>query len=205
MLNRALTVATVLALGAALTASAGTYPMSLDQAFDKAAQTEKPVLMKIGTEWCSSCKAFDKAVASNDEFRAGVGEDAILVQIDAEKGDGVQIAQRYQVSNFPTFILANAEGEVMDRWLEAKDEDRSDYMAYLFMNGARSLGNSRAAKPLLAYALDASRPRWVRKQALLSFPFLRDLDLGCKLLEFADREPDPELERLALDLFWNFF
>jgi len=120
MLNRALTVAAVLALGVALTASAGTYPMSLDQAFDKAAQTEQPVLMKIGTEWCSACQAFDKAVATDDAFRAGVGEDAILVQIDAEKGDGVQVAQRYNVSNFPTFILANAEGEVMDRWVGFK-------------------------------------------------------------------------------------
>ena len=93
----------------------------------------------------------------------------------------------------------------MARWLEEIKTDRSDYMAYLFINSARSLEDSRAADPLLGYAEDSSRPAWLRLESLQSFPFLRDLELGGRLLDFADREPDPELSRLARELYWNFF
>jgi tetratricopeptide (TPR) repeat protein len=40
----------------------------------------------------------------------------ILVQIDAEKGDGVTLKEHYNIKGYPTFILANKEGEAIARW-----------------------------------------------------------------------------------------
>ena len=37
--------------------------------------------------------------------------------MDAEKGEGRDLAQRYQVKGYPTFILADARGEPFDRWM----------------------------------------------------------------------------------------
>jgi len=40
----------------------------------------------------------------------------ILVQIDAEKGDGVNLKEKYNIKGYPTFILANKEGKAIARW-----------------------------------------------------------------------------------------
>jgi tetratricopeptide (TPR) repeat protein len=38
------------------------------------------------------------------------------VQIDAEKGVGVDLKNQYNVKGYPTFILTNKDGETMSRW-----------------------------------------------------------------------------------------
>jgi tetratricopeptide (TPR) repeat protein len=40
----------------------------------------------------------------------------VLLKIDAEKGEGPDLAKEYKVNGFPTFILANAGAEVVDTW-----------------------------------------------------------------------------------------
>ena len=44
-------------------------------------------------------------------------EDIILVQIDCEKGEGVELKKKYSIKGYPTFILANAEAEAYYRWM----------------------------------------------------------------------------------------
>jgi tetratricopeptide (TPR) repeat protein len=56
-------------------------------------------------------------VDENDSFRAGIDQLAILLKVDAEKGEGIGIARDYHVSGYPNFILTTAEGEIYDRWL----------------------------------------------------------------------------------------
>jgi len=40
----------------------------------------------------------------------------VLVQIDCEKGDGIDIAKEYNVKGYPTFVLVNKDGESLYRW-----------------------------------------------------------------------------------------
>ncbi|NNE08861.1 MAG: thioredoxin fold domain-containing protein [Gemmatimonadetes bacterium] len=109
----------VTALGT--TAWAGTIT-DLDQARREAEAQGKPVLMKVGAEWCSACNAFDKATYENDVVKSAIGSNVVLCKIDAEKGKGIEVARQYSVRNFPTFILMNAEGETMDRWLGYQED-----------------------------------------------------------------------------------
>ncbi len=37
--------------------------------------------------------------------------------LDAEKGEGVDLAKKYKIIGYPTFILTNSEGSQIDRWL----------------------------------------------------------------------------------------
>jgi tetratricopeptide (TPR) repeat protein len=43
--------------------------------------------------------------------------DVVLVQIDCEKGEGVELAKEYNIKGYPTFILANAKAETYYRWM----------------------------------------------------------------------------------------
>ncbi len=44
-------------------------------------------------------------------------EDVVLVQIDCEKGEGIELAKKYSIKGYPTFVLANAEAETYYRWM----------------------------------------------------------------------------------------
>ena len=38
----------------------------------------------------------------------------VMVQVDCEKGEGPEIAKKYGVSGYPTFVVVNADGEITD-------------------------------------------------------------------------------------------
>lgn len=44
-------------------------------------------------------------------------EAVFLYQIDAEKGEGVDLAKEFKVKGYPTFIMVNGAGETLDRWI----------------------------------------------------------------------------------------
>jgi len=56
---------------------------------------------------------FARAAESN-EVILNVLNDVILVNIDCEKGEGIELAKKYGVRGYPTFLMANAKGEVTD-------------------------------------------------------------------------------------------
>ena len=44
-------------------------------------------------------------------------ESVFLYQVDAEKGEGVELAKEFKVRAYPSFILLNGDGETLDRWV----------------------------------------------------------------------------------------
>lgn len=44
-------------------------------------------------------------------------DNVVLLAIDSEKGNGPALAKEYKVKGYPTFILLNAEGKTVDRWI----------------------------------------------------------------------------------------
>ena len=101
-------------------------------------------------------------------------------------------------------VHALGEG-VLSRWLALLHDGPSDETLYLFINGARNLEDPGAADALIAIASDGKIDRALRREALLSFPFLKDPSLGKKLLHYAAEEKDRALAECAERVFWNFF
>lgn len=108
-------------------AGAGDYTpiTSLKVAKMTAEEQGRPMLLKVGKAFCKSCNAFDKEVQASEEFRATIDKYAVLCVVDATKGEGVDLAKMYSVDEYavPTFILANSDGEVMDRWFGFHDAE----------------------------------------------------------------------------------
>ena len=48
----------------------------------------------------------------------------IAAKIDMEKGEGVQIAMKYHISGYPTFIFLNPDGDAM--YIMQKDTRRGE-------------------------------------------------------------------------------
>lgn len=54
---------------------------------------------------------------ANESFRQDIAAHAILLPVDAEKGEGIGLARRYRVYAYPTFLLVDADGLLLDGWL----------------------------------------------------------------------------------------
>jgi thiol-disulfide isomerase/thioredoxin len=100
---------------AAHVAAASPGPATFAEAKALAAETGKPLLVDFFATWCGPCKAFDKAVHEDAEIQAAVGQ-VVLFKIDAEKGEGIDLAKTHHVDGYPTYVLMNADGQTLDRW-----------------------------------------------------------------------------------------
>lgn len=87
----------------------------LKQAQEQARLDQKPVLLDFYTS-CPPCKAFDRDALFVDSIKLGL-EKVHMVKIDAEQGDGLELANAYWVEHFPTFILLKPNGDVLSQWV----------------------------------------------------------------------------------------
>ena len=95
-------------------------PAIADDDFDRllaeSAERDLPVLLKMEADWCEDCAAFDRDMADSLAFSAEVSSKVLLLSVDAEKGKGARLAERYRVNKYPTFVLTDDKGRTMDRW-----------------------------------------------------------------------------------------
>lgn len=88
----------------------------LDKALEQAKAENKPVLIDFYTTWCPPCKAFTRDSSSKEAIKAALNQ-VILVKIDCEAGNGATLAQQYEVTQYPTFVLIKPNGEILDTWI----------------------------------------------------------------------------------------
>lgn len=91
--------------------SNGTYQEILDMA----KLQNKVVMIDFVTDWCKWCVETDKKVYTNPEVSDFANANQINWKIDAEKGEGPDLAKKYGVKGFPTIIFASSDGTEIDR------------------------------------------------------------------------------------------
>lgn len=90
----------------------------------KAKAENKVLMIDFYTDWCKWCVELEKKVYTNSEVSAFANNYQINWKIDAEKGEGVDLAKKYQVSGYPTIVFVDGNGDEIDRiigYLPVKD------------------------------------------------------------------------------------
>lgn len=82
---------------------------------EKAQQEDKYIFLDCYTTWCGFCKLMDKKVFPLNEVGDFYNKHFISYRMDMEKGMGVELAKKYNVKSFPTFLYFNPDGEVRHR------------------------------------------------------------------------------------------
>lgn len=90
-------------------------------ALDEGRASGKPVMVDFYTDWCGYCKKLDTDVYSDFGI---ISESAnfVSVKVNAEKNS--RLAEKYQVSGFPTIIWLDANGtplETLSGYTDAPD------------------------------------------------------------------------------------
>ncbi len=96
-----------------------------DAAMKQAAAENKHVLVDFsGSDWCGWCIRLDREVFSEFEFKDYAKENLILVMIDFPnstpqteelKAKNKALADKYGIQGFPTVLILNPQGEVVER------------------------------------------------------------------------------------------
>jgi thioredoxin-related protein len=90
---------------------------TLANALQKAGKEQRAVMIDFITDWCRWCDTLDARTYSDASVAAFVNERLVPIKIDAEKGEGIEIAKKYGVRAFPTIVVVKPDGEEIDRIL----------------------------------------------------------------------------------------
>lgn len=88
---------------------------SLSILITKAQQEHKLVFLDAYTSWCRPCKWMNENIFTNDTVGKFYNSHFINVQIDMEKGEGVEIAKWYGVQCYPLYLFIDGTGTVVHR------------------------------------------------------------------------------------------
>lgn len=97
--------------------------LTFDQAAAAAKSEGKLVFVDVMTSWCGPCKMMARDVFPQKKVGDFMNEKFVSIKIDAEKGEGIEIAKTYKVNAYPTFLLLNPDKSEVARMVGGKQPD----------------------------------------------------------------------------------
>ncbi|MDP4237839.1 MAG: thioredoxin family protein [Bacteroidota bacterium] len=113
-----------------------------EKVLEKAKQTQKPIFVDVYTSWCGPCKKMSKDIFSLAEVGKAYNTGFVCYQIDAEKGEGIEIAKKYNVTSYPTYLFIAADGTLFSRsggYMEAEKFIDISKNAFIDLNDPKPL------------------------------------------------------------------
>ncbi|MCS7152543.1 MAG: thioredoxin family protein [Bacteroidia bacterium] len=113
----------------------------------EAQKQKRPIFVDFYTVWCGPCKMLERYTFSNPEVGDYVEKNYLAYRVDAEKGDGVRLADQYRIRAYPTIVFLDPQGNEIGRHIGYAD-------APTFLNILRRYSEQYAkSRP-------ASQPSW---------------------------------------------
>ncbi|WP_292270738.1 thioredoxin family protein [Butyricimonas sp.] len=104
--------------------------LTFEQALKKAKEEKKLVFMDCYTQWCGPCKMMLNTIFPKKEAGDFFNSRFVCVKYDMEVGEGIELAKRFKVKGFPTFLLIRPDGTVQHRILGGSF-DLSEFSAWV--------------------------------------------------------------------------
>ena len=102
----------VCAMGLTAHAQTEFRSISFDEALKVAAKENKLVFIDFYTDWCGPCKKMAKDVFPQKMVGDFMNAKFVNLKLNAEK-EGKELAARYKVNAYPTFIVLDTKGKVV--------------------------------------------------------------------------------------------
>lgn len=98
--------------------------MTFDQALALAKKENKLLFIDCYTSWCGPCKMMARDVFTQKIVGDYFNPKFVSMKVDMEKGEGVQLKDKFEVKAFPTFIILNGNGEIVSRLVGGGNAER---------------------------------------------------------------------------------
>jgi thioredoxin len=157
---------------------------TIEEAIEKAKQEDKYIFLDFYTEWCGGCKSYDRFVFSDSMVRDYLEANYVFKSVDAEKDEGVDLKDRFEVVAFPTLIIADQDGNEVGR--KVGFENRFIDSSYLFVEQVEVIGKGIGSLRSLEQQFENESS---------------NTNLMRKLIEaYKDRGRYKEIERIAITM-----
>jgi thiol:disulfide interchange protein len=83
------------------------------EALQLAKQEGKPIFLDISASWCGPCKMLKARTFPNQEVGKFYNANFINVAVDGEKGEGIELAQKYKIRGYPSLIFIDSNGTLI--------------------------------------------------------------------------------------------
>jgi thiol-disulfide isomerase/thioredoxin len=189
---------------------------SWKEVLSKAKEQNKLIFIDVYTSWCGPCKMMAANVFPLKQVGDKFNSSFLNFGIDAEKGEGVEIAKTYNVHAFPTYLFVNGDGQLMYRAVGGQSVDQflkladlalmyqNDLTPFAKLEEEYNAGN-RNKQFLLSY---------LKKRASLQvpsadiieviFPMLTEKDLADSALVSYMLSFSPSIEYVPNGKFYNY-
>ena len=107
--------------------------ISFDEALALAKKEHKPIFMNVYAVWCGPCTKLKQTTFKSDKVGEAFNRNFINISIDAEKGEGISLARKYEVRAHPLMLIIDENGNVQKRILGLRNDTQllEDVQAYL--------------------------------------------------------------------------
>lgn len=164
-----------------------------------AKKQNKLIFVDAYAVWCGPCKSMAKEVFPLKEVGSFFNQNFINAKIDMEKGEGVDIAERYNVAAYPTYLFINGNGELVHKGVGYLPADEFITVAKNALNPETQY-YSLKKKFLAGYKLTAAAVRNLLDQA----KELGDDDASSMAQTFMQREKNNWLTEDMLELLLTY-
>ncbi|MGF1923862.1 MAG: thioredoxin family protein [Bacteroidia bacterium] len=122
---------------------------SWKELLDEAKKQQKLIFVDVYTDWCGPCKQMDRDIFPLPQVGDLYNKHFINYRLNAEKGEGIQLAGQYAVKSYPCYLFLDSAGNVLDR-----DGDYQSQVAFV------ALGKRALEKKIAGGNLDEFRERY---------------------------------------------
>lgn len=98
--------------------------ITFNQALQEAKKEHKLVFMNVYATWCVPCKMMMKNTLTTEKVGSVFNKDFVNISVNAEKGEGIELVKRYQITGHPIMLVINPDGNVVKRILGYMDSDQ---------------------------------------------------------------------------------
>lgn len=161
----------------------------------KAKKENKLVFIDAYAVWCGPCKLMVKNIFPLKPVGDYYNSNFVNAKIDMEKGEGIDLAKKYNVKVFPTYLFINGDGEEVHRTIGYVEE--KDFIQFAMDAGDP---NKRLTALKQKFEKGEKDPEFLLNLANLTI--YNDTDFSNKVIEryFAGK---PELNRDNLGLLFQ--
>ena len=121
-MKKLLLIAVAIGLSFPLLAQTNFRSLSFSEAMDAARQEKKLVFIDFYTDWCGPCKKMARETFPQKNVGNFMNQNFVCLKLNAEK-EGKELAARYAVKAYPTFIILDSDGKVRSELKGAMDGD----------------------------------------------------------------------------------
>ncbi len=105
---------------------------SWNEVLQEAKKQNKPIFVDFYTSWCGPCKLMTKTTFANIQVGDYLNSNYIAYKIDCEKGEGIQIAEKFEIFSYPTLCFFDKNGKLQSKEIGYKNAD--DFLSLVQKN-----------------------------------------------------------------------